>query len=226
VGDHGEDFWTHGFKGGLVHGTEPYTPIIHTPLVIIDPDLEPGQDRGIASTIDIMPTCLDLLDISFKPSAPKSGMSLLRGRHHHAFSQNYTAAQADNAAWGIRKAFSVTDSAFTLMASSDGLELYNHRLDPTNHCNLLHFFTGAGDGKLSFTPLARSSNHFRAAFGAGTLAAAEIAKRFSELRTALSHHVEGKGAYLVAQGLDPTCALDPRVFLRKSNRGGIAISTG
>ena len=31
-GDHGDDCWTHGYKGGMIHGTEPYTEIIATPF--------------------------------------------------------------------------------------------------------------------------------------------------------------------------------------------------
>jgi membrane-anchored protein YejM (alkaline phosphatase superfamily) len=47
-GDHGDDFWTHGFKGGMVHGTEPYTQITWTPCAIRDPvahAVEPREPR-------------------------------------------------------------------------------------------------------------------------------------------------------------------------------------
>lgn len=33
-GDHGDDFWGHGFNGGYTHGIEPYTPLVHTPAFI------------------------------------------------------------------------------------------------------------------------------------------------------------------------------------------------
>src|SRR5678815_896480 len=89
-GDHGDDCWTHGYKGGMIHGTEPYTEIIATPFAIRDSSLEPG----------------------------------------------------------MRSDLSITDHTYTLMASSRGLEMYAHRLDPGNHFNLLHFFALDSGGQL------------------------------------------------------------------------------
>ncbi len=62
-GDHGDDYWTHGFKTGLTHGVEPCMPLVHTPLVIRDPALPTGVDDGIVGTTDLAATCLDLLGL-------------------------------------------------------------------------------------------------------------------------------------------------------------------
>ena len=139
-GDHGDDPWTHGFKGGLTHGTEPYTDIIWTPLAIRDPGLAPATVDRMARTIDIAPTCLALLGVEAKLPFPHSGIDLFHDAAEFAYSQNFTANQPDNPRTGIAKAFSITDRDHTLLASSRGLEFYAHRLDPGNHCNLLHFF--------------------------------------------------------------------------------------
>ena len=46
-GDHGDDHWTHGFKNGLLHGLEPFTPLVHTPLVISDASVPPVPTTGL-----------------------------------------------------------------------------------------------------------------------------------------------------------------------------------
>src|SRR4029077_12082983 len=163
-GDHGDDTWTHGFKGGMIHGTEPYTDIIWTPLAIRDPGLAPGTVEDLASTIDIAPTCLPWLGLDAKFPFLRSGIDLLHASREFAHAQNFTANQPDNAMNGIVKAFSVTDKTHTLMASSRGLELFAHRLDPGNHCNLLHFFTLDPAGKPILKSLPNAAPHFRAAW--------------------------------------------------------------
>ena len=35
-GDHGDDFWGHGMHQGLTHAIEPFTNLIHTPMLIFD----------------------------------------------------------------------------------------------------------------------------------------------------------------------------------------------
>ena len=44
-GDHGDDPWTHGFREGLTHGTEPYTDIVWTPLA----DSRSGSRRATST---------------------------------------------------------------------------------------------------------------------------------------------------------------------------------
>jgi membrane-anchored protein YejM (alkaline phosphatase superfamily) len=75
-GDHGDDYWTHGFKKGLLHGVEPHTQIVHCPLLIRDASLPAGTDHDLASTIDLAATCFDLLGVA--PARPVVGCG--RGR--------------------------------------------------------------------------------------------------------------------------------------------------
>ena len=70
------------------------------------------------------------------------------GEHAVCFSQNFTANQPDAPERDVRKAFCVYDNSYALLVSTRGLELFNHKLDPTNHCNLLHLFELV-DGELA-----------------------------------------------------------------------------
>jgi hypothetical protein len=218
-GDHGDDAWTHGFKRGMTHGTEPYTDIIWTPLAIRDPGLAPGTVDRLASTIDIAPTCLSLLGIDATFSFPYSGVDLLHGEADLAYSQNFTASQPDNPAFGILKAFSVTDKTYTLLANSRGLELYAHRLDPGNHCNLLHFFTLDNTGRpvLQSRPLA--ALHFRSAWDFNPHAVESLADDFQRLRSALVARVEAKHAYVAERGVAASLALDAACLNTISREG-------
>jgi hypothetical protein len=218
-GDHGDDAWTHGFKGGMIHGTEPYTDIIWTPLAIRDPGLAPGKVDQLASTIDIAPTCLSLLDIDAELSFPHSGIDLLHGTADFAYSQNYTGNQPDNPALGIAKAFSVTDKTYTLLASSRGLELYAHRLDPGNHCNLLHFFTLDKTGRAVLQAHPGAAGHFRAGWQENPRAVESLASDFQRLRGALAARVEAKRAYIVDRGVEPHHALDRACLNSISHEG-------
>ena len=208
-GDHGDDYWTHGFKGGMVHATEPYSQITWAPLAIRDPALRPGIDERLASTIDIAPTCLELLGVDHRLAFAPSGQSLLGNPVETVFAQNFTASQPDSREWGIAKAFAVTDDSYVLLASSRGLELYAYHLDPGNHCNLLHFFDVAADGRLALRARPGSAGHFRAALLENPRAAAHIAARFAALREKLATRIAAKRAFAAARGVDPASTLDP-----------------
>jgi hypothetical protein len=218
-GDHGDDPWTHGFRGGLTHGTEPYTDIIWTPLAIRDPGLAPHVVHSIARTIDIAPTCLALLGVEAKLGFPHSGVDLFRDVPEFAYAQNFTANQPDNGRNGIVKAFSVTDANYTLLASSRGLELYAHRLDPGNHCNLLHLFELDATGRPVLLPQSRAAPHFKAAWPDNPTSAVGLANDCLRLRQALAARVAAKRAYIVERGVVPAHALEP-VCLDTLNREG------
>ena len=211
-GDHGDDYWTHGFKGGMVHGTEPYTHVTWTPLAIAGPGITPGVGDGIVTTIDIAPTCLALLGVDERLPFAHSGCDVLAATRDVAFSQNFTANQPDDRTLGIAKAFAVADDTYNLMASSRGLELYAYRLDPGNHCNLLEFFESTPDGSLALRAGLSSVNHFRAALPDNPRAVAHVDARFRALRDRLSERVAAKRTYIEAGGVQPSYALDPRMF--------------
>lgn len=211
-GDHGDDYWTHGFKGGMVHGTEPYTQITWTPLAIAGTGLAPGVRGGVVATIDIAPTCLSLLGIDERLPFAHSGRDALAGTPDIAFSQNFTANQPDDRRLGIVKAFAAIDDTYNLLVSSRGLELYAYRLDPGNHCNLLDFFGAAPDGTLTLRHALSTANHFRAAFPDNPRAVAHVGEHFRALRDALCARVAAKRAYVEAVGAAPRYALDLGVF--------------
>lgn len=82
--DHGTEFYEHG---RFDHGFTLYREQLHVPLIM----RMPGQTSGMAikdrvSSVDVMPTILDLLDVDVPPAAQKQlrGQSLvnvLRGEH-------------------------------------------------------------------------------------------------------------------------------------------------
>lgn len=208
-GDHGDDYWTHGFKNGQLHGVEPYTPLVHGPLLIRDPALPPGEDHRLASTIDIAPTCLDLLGLPASLPFPRSGVSLLAdARPACVFAQNYTACQPDEPAGRVRKAFAAIDQSHTLIASSRGLEFFNHRLDPGNHCNLLHFFELARDGGLTWTlPPVSLHSHFATSMRRMIIADGTVERDFRRLRRALAGHLDRKSAHVRERAPDAAAAV-------------------
>jgi hypothetical protein len=194
----------------MVHATEPYTQITWTPLAIRDPELEPGTNENLASTIDIAPTCRALLGIDEADAFQYSGTNLLASQANVVFSQNFTANQPDSRELDIVKAHAVTDGTYNLVASSRGLELYAYRLDPGNHCNLLHFFDVSPGGRIALRERARRALHFRAALQDNAHAVASLESHFAALRSALAARVAAKRAYICERGIEPAYALDPR----------------
>jgi len=218
-GDHGDDCWTHGYKGGMIHGTEPYTEVIATPFALRDPGLEAGVRVDLASTVDIAPTCLALLGISADMRFGYSGVDLARERRDFAYAQNFTANQPDRVEAGITKAFSITDPTYTLLASSRGLEMYAHRLDPGNHCNLLHFFALDSAGRLVPQQFALRSGHAMAAWKDNPRAVEALTDDFARMRNALAARIEAKRAYIVARGVTAAHALDRACLATISTHG-------
>ena len=218
-GDHGDDCWTHGYKGGMIHGTEPYTEIIATPFAIRDSSLEPGMRSDLASTIDIAPTCLPLLGIDADFPFAHTGIDLARGKRQFAYAQNFTANQPDRVNVNLAKAFSITDHTYTLMASSRGLEMYAHRLDPGNHFNLLHFFALDSGGQLVPHQNALQAGHAIPVWKDNPRAIAALTDDFYKMRAALAAHIDAKRAYIVERGVAPEHALDRSCLARISTHG-------
>ena len=59
--DHGEEFWDHN---GFEHGHTLYDELLHVPLIITSPDLKPGAVTAPVSLLDVVPTVLDLMDVT------------------------------------------------------------------------------------------------------------------------------------------------------------------
>lgn len=210
-GDHGDDYWTHGFKTGLLHAVEPYTHVLHAPLIIHDTSLQPGYDRRIASTVDLMPTVLELVGLTQNFSFAPSGRSLIGAESRSiAFSQNFTANQPDNLNLGVRKSFVAISRSHALLVNSAGLELFNHRLDPTNHCNLLHFFDLDEEGSLQFNPPPVEFHpHFKTAIYPMLGADGSVGLDFKFLHREMKKHINKKHQYIRERAEHPHYILDP-----------------
>lgn len=218
-GDHGDELYTHGFNNGLLHAGAPHTPLVHAPLVIRDARLPPGRDDRLASTVDLAATCLDLLDLEAPHRFPHSGRSLLGPEPRAvAFSQNLTAAQSRASERGPRRFFAASDRAHTLLVGPRGLSLHNIRLDPTNHCNLLHFFDLTPQGGLALIrPPYGAHGHFetvRHMWEQG-----DIAETFAFLHAALARHVAAKRAYVSERVRGRADLMDPRCLKRIDRTG-------
>jgi hypothetical protein len=200
-GDHGDDFWTHGFKGGLAHGTEPYAQLIHAPLLVIDPQVDAKTDQRLASTIDLAPTIVRLLGLANPFTFSQSGSDVLGdATRRFAHSQNFTALQPDNKAHGILKSFAIVDERYNLMVHSGGLEFFNHRLDPGNQFNLLGLLEHSHDGAWKFAVPAHSlSEHFRSAFHYLPGNAMEMSGHLMQMVEALKAAIGRKENYLSAR---------------------------
>lgn len=73
VADHGESLGEHGYVG---HGRQLYEPMVHVPMMLRYPPAIPAGEviRTPVTTLDILPTILDLLKI--KPIGKLSGKTL------------------------------------------------------------------------------------------------------------------------------------------------------
>lgn len=154
-GDHGDDFWGHRMHNGYTHAIEPYTNIIHTPLIMWIPEYKGGKvnDR-LFSTMDLKGLILSIVKNS------KTDFNNLMNRQY-VFSRNLFANQKSNY-MSLSKGYSVTDGDYLLLVTARGLELYNNKMDPCNTCNLLEFFsiTRSGDIKFHKRLLKVKSGHF------------------------------------------------------------------
>lgn len=207
-GDHGDDHWTHGFKNGLLHGLEPFTPLVHTPLVISNADVSAGIDNRLASTVDLAPTCLHLLGFSRRASQYTAGVSLMGAPSRSvAFSQNFTANQPDAPHLDVRRSFAAIDRTHALMVSSRGLEFYGHKLDPGNHSNLLHHFKLTDEGGLLLLEEQQPRHSHFNTVRHMWLSNGALQSTFTNLRRALKDHVAAKNAYVKARK-SPHEALD------------------
>lgn len=136
-GDHGDDYWGHGYHKGLTHAIEPYAMLVHTPMFIYDSRITPGINSNVMSTTDMRRVIKALLQ--------NDDVSLMGN-----YERKYAVARTSYAAQPIRydsfkKAYSITDGELLLLVSPDGLELYNIEMDPACIYNFLNEFCFDGN---------------------------------------------------------------------------------
>ena len=137
-GDHGDDYWGHRFHDGYTHAIEPYSSLIHTPLIIWD-NCQKRIDTNLISSIDLKSKIGRMIKGNQKEE-----------HRRFIFSRNIFANQkADYMT--LSKGYAVANGEYILLTSIRGLELYNIKMDPANTCNLLEFFDMDSDGKIMFS---------------------------------------------------------------------------
>lgn len=127
--DHGEEYWFHGLYEGYTHAIEPFTHIVHCPLMIFDGLKEYREKPELTATIDIPLIIKEKLGF-----AEQAG-----SKREYVFSRNLFAAQTKGADI-FHKSYSVTDGEYTLLITRKGAALYINRLDPFSLTNLLTFY--------------------------------------------------------------------------------------
>jgi arylsulfatase A-like enzyme len=71
--DHGESLGEHGYF--FDHGEDLFDPCLRIPLIVHLPGAAPGRTPALASTLDLLPTVLDAVKVSYPPDL--AGRSLL-----------------------------------------------------------------------------------------------------------------------------------------------------
>jgi len=185
-GDHGDDLFTHSFNSGMCHGTDPYYEMVHCPFFLFDVSANKENiDRYELITTE------DCKNIIFS----KLGMVTTTYQHDYVFSQNLFANQAQSLV--MCKSFMVFDGEYILLVSRFGLEMYDCRIDASNHNNLLSFFTLTNDGTLNINNVlfSRAYPHFNKCYT--ELYLQEIQNRFRKLQPALIDWVDNKYSLIV-----------------------------
>jgi choline-sulfatase len=72
--DHGDGFKEHGF---INHGTALYRELLHVPLIVFVPNIEPRTVPGAVSPLDLVPTLIDLCGLPVPRGAEFEGESLV-----------------------------------------------------------------------------------------------------------------------------------------------------
>jgi arylsulfatase A-like enzyme len=123
--DHGESLGEHDYF--FDHGENLFDPSLRIPLVLAGPGIERGRRSSeLASTLDIVPTLLDALKVSYPPDL--AGVSLLGAARGEPLARQRLPGQNDRnllAAWDRRFKLVATPSE-----SGSSYALFDRELDP------------------------------------------------------------------------------------------------
>ena len=190
-GDHGDDFWGRGINNGYTHAIEPYTALMHCPLMIRYPGKAAGTDNRVTNTTEVVDIVKALLENKeYTPSA-------------FAYSRNLFAAQDEKK---FKKGYAVTNGIYTLLAGTSGIRLYMNVLEIERGRNLLDFFTLDGEGlkyKTQFKGL--KSQHFTRFMNEEQVK--DITENYKALRERLIAFIESE-----YQGINKDLKLDRIVY--------------
>ena len=160
--EHGDLLGENGrfMRGGPVRGTY-FDAVLHIPLMIKHPNLEPKRVSGMVQLIDVMPTLLDFLNI--KTNVKMDGKSLLplifknqtvnefvfAGAEftptveHHFFSDSTIIVSVRNEEWKLIKEISFSPDNKTFIKEVN-YELYNLKADPGENNNVFDDYKEVG----------------------------------------------------------------------------------
>lgn len=189
-GDHGDDFWGHDFYGGYSHTIEPYTNLIHTPLMIYDSSIGYGVNNDIVCSLDVKQIAYNLLGVQNEENPYV--YDGYRSKRKYVFSRNLYAAQVpkkiDACISNVRKSYSVTTKKYTLVLTEKGYEMYFHANDPTCHNNMLDYFFVFGNKIKPIMKLKYTQIQYRTYMGCGAID--EVEKAFYSLKKTMQLELE------------------------------------
>jgi arylsulfatase A-like enzyme len=133
LGDHGEAFGEHGFRG---HGSSIYEQSVHIPLVVINRLLFHGEkNQAVGGLADIAPTVMDILGL--RPGDTWQGRSLLDKNRPQ---RTYFFAPWSDLYFGYREG----NLKCLFNATRNTIEIYDLAKDPGENENL---FSPRSDAK-------------------------------------------------------------------------------
>lgn len=135
--DHGTEFYEHK---RFDHGFSLYDELIHIPLVIKLPEKHlSGTVNDQVSSIDVMPTILDLLDVPMPDSAKNQlrGISLAPAMRGEAINQD-AFSETDYRLYTFKRSIRTPNGwKFVYTMESKDKELYNLKTDPKETKNVI-----------------------------------------------------------------------------------------
>lgn len=135
--DHGTEFHEHK---RFDHGFSLYDELIHVPLIIKLPKIKAGRTiKDQVSSIDVMPTILDLLDVKMPESAGKQlrGASLVPALKGKTVAKD-VYSETDYRQFTYKRSIITRDGwKFIYTLEDKSRELYNLKSDPGEMKNLL-----------------------------------------------------------------------------------------
>lgn len=137
-GDHGDEYWFHGFHEGYTHAIEPFTSLTHCPLFIFDGENEATINNQLVATIDIFNIVLSRL-----------GIRNIKLDRKYVISRNLFVNQKRKEEIFV-KGYSITDGNFTLLLTKRGMSMYENSIDSYNLNNVLDFFDLKSNDKLKY----------------------------------------------------------------------------